>query len=190
MVRDNCVHGGAQGAISNGAGFSAVGNLQVDPHYVDRAAKDFRLAADSPCAGVLAGDSAPTTPPAGDPPPPPATDPGTSGQGTAPEPVTGPQPVAVSVAQATIRRSHRHGGRWRVRVAGRILGVHFARRAYVQVRRHGHWHRLPGHRIHRHFRFGVDARIPKRHRAHRAKVRVVVPGVGMSRVVAARVHHH
>ena len=55
LVRRNCVFGGArddgQGGIERPAeGFEELGNLVADPLYVDRAAGDFTLAEDSPCA--------------------------------------------------------------------------------------------------------------------------------------------
>src|SRR5919202_6432600 len=54
-VRNNCVYGGKQGPLSGGYGFDIGTNLKVDPRYVDRAGKDFRLASGSPCAAVLGG---------------------------------------------------------------------------------------------------------------------------------------
>ena len=62
VVRNNCIHGGAQGALGSGYGFDIQTNLQVDPQYVDGGAKDFRLAAASPCAGILAGAAVPAQP--------------------------------------------------------------------------------------------------------------------------------
>jgi Periplasmic copper-binding protein (NosD) len=59
VVTHNCVHGGnpdshynENGGISDGPGFSAVGNLIASPDYVNRNAKDFRLRGDSDCRGV------------------------------------------------------------------------------------------------------------------------------------------
>jgi parallel beta-helix repeat protein len=51
LVQLNCVWNGKQGNFDGGAGYTEVSNLIVDPLYVNRFAKDFRLAAGSPCAG-------------------------------------------------------------------------------------------------------------------------------------------
>lgn len=70
VVRDNCIYG-ADGwyAGANGSGiqvpevgFTASNNVLADPQFVDPAANDFRLAANSPCAGILEGASAPAHP--------------------------------------------------------------------------------------------------------------------------------
>jgi parallel beta-helix repeat protein len=66
VVRGNCVFGGRRGrrgAIDQtGGGFTSAGNTVADPHYVDRGRGDFRLAAGSGCAAVLAGSRAPAGP--------------------------------------------------------------------------------------------------------------------------------
>jgi parallel beta-helix repeat protein len=51
VARLNCVWNGKQGDFDGGAGYTQVDNLLADPLYANRAAKDFRLAAGSPCAG-------------------------------------------------------------------------------------------------------------------------------------------
>jgi hypothetical protein len=71
VVRRNCLHGGnpdsdynENGGVSDGPGFSAVGNLIASPAYINRKAKDFRLRKNSPCRGTygvtqLGGDANP-----------------------------------------------------------------------------------------------------------------------------------
>jgi parallel beta-helix repeat protein len=54
IVERNCIFGGRRTIDEGGGGFVARANLFVDPAYVDRGAKDFRLAPGSPCADVLA----------------------------------------------------------------------------------------------------------------------------------------
>jgi parallel beta-helix repeat protein len=74
VAHDNCVYGGKQGEFGTAYGFSAHDNLKTDPGYADRAAKDFRLAPDGPCASVLAAQDLPAAPDALLPPPAPPLD--------------------------------------------------------------------------------------------------------------------
>lgn len=67
LVEQNCVFGGSNLISTTFGGFTPSDNRTVDPLYVDRAAKDFRLRDGSPCAEVLAAGrsgSAATLPPA------------------------------------------------------------------------------------------------------------------------------
>jgi parallel beta-helix repeat protein len=184
VVRNNCVHGGQQGPISNGYGFDIGDNLKVDPKYVDRGAKDFRLAPDSQCADVLGGADVPAVPDF-------RTDkPSTSGDkggknGDKPGSSTGA--TQVSVSQAVLRRQRRHGNRWRLRLVGHVQGSHETPRGFVQILRGGSWQRIGARRLHRRFRVSVDPRIPAFHSARVARVRIVIPGVGNSHSVIARV---
>ncbi|MBA2634972.1 MAG: right-handed parallel beta-helix repeat-containing protein, partial [Chloroflexi bacterium] len=58
VVRENCVRGGAyddgDGGLGEQIGFRVVEALRTNPAYNNRSARDFRLASDSPCRGVLA----------------------------------------------------------------------------------------------------------------------------------------
>ena len=173
VARNNCVHGGAGGAFGSAYGFQIQDNLNVDPHYVDRGGKDFRLAADSPCAGVLAGASVPAQP-----------DFRPDKQEVPPPTTSGGSTTTVTVTQATFGH-YRHHRRWRLRVAGRIRGAGGAHVGYVQVRRFGRWQRVGTHRLHRRFRFGVRAARPRLGDAAVTMVRIVVPGLGRSRAVPA-----
>jgi hypothetical protein len=177
VARNNCVFGAAQSNVTNGPGFTAISNLTADPHYLDRAGKDFRLAADSPCAALLAGASLPAVPDVA---------PNTSGQPKARDRHTGDAPVEVTVSHATLKRSRHHRGRWRLRLTGRVRGAKNAR-GIVQVRRGGGWQRLAVRRLHGRFRISVNPRIPALHGARVTMVRVVIKGGGKSRPVPARV---
>jgi hypothetical protein len=66
-------------------------------------------------------------------------------------------------------------------------GLH---RAYIEVRRGGRWERLATRNLGRTFKISIDARIPAFHSAVVTLVRVVAPGLGRSRSVAARAHRH
>jgi Right handed beta helix region len=52
LVTNNCVWNAPWGNAMPDGGFAYTANLDRDPLFVDRAAKDFRLQAGSPCAGM------------------------------------------------------------------------------------------------------------------------------------------
>jgi len=177
VARNNCVHGGAQGDIqSPQVGFTAANNLVADPHYVNRAAKDFRLAPDSPCASVLAG-AAP--PPAGSAP----------GAGSAPS-----QPCAASRRKRCSRLRLvslrvRSIGRGRVLLTGKVAASHrrSARRAAVQLERSKRWRTVAKLRVNRRGRFAVRLRSGAARASSLLRLRAVVRGVGASRTASVRV---
>ncbi|TML03800.1 MAG: hypothetical protein E6G41_13065 [Actinobacteria bacterium] len=54
----NCLRGGRLGEVGPQIGFSATGNLNADPRYVDPAHHDYRLARGSPCLRLVGYDTA------------------------------------------------------------------------------------------------------------------------------------
>jgi parallel beta-helix repeat protein len=182
VVRNNCVFGGKQGEIADQNGYDVRSNLKVDPEYVDRGAKDFRLRDGSPCASVLDGAGLPDDPSDFKPgkhegTPPPGRSNGGTGHGT------------IDLTDAVLKHSRKHHGRWRLRVYGRVRGMSSAPRGFVQVLRGGSWQRIAARRLHRRFRISVDPRIPRFHSARVTKVRIVVPRMRPTRAVPAWVLH-
>ena len=190
VARNNCVYGGKMGNIGDEVGFTASRNLAVDPQFVDRAGKDFRLRAGSPCAAVLAGADLPSTPddaldvtnPA---------DPTPTGQrtGDGTDTSTG-KPGDVVLTTVTLKRTRKPSGRrvWRLRVAGHVTGFG-ADELNVQVYRGGAWRTLATARDVRHyFRLVINPQLSVTglRSAARMKIRVVIPGGAASHAVRPR----
>ena len=96
VARRNCVWTTVTGSYAREGGvkvnpdFTASQNLIADPQFANRAAKDFRVSASSPCAALLAGSGTPPPPVTG---PAPGPSPGPSpGPAPAPGPTPGPAP--------------------------------------------------------------------------------------------------
>jgi len=58
VARNNCVYGGAQGNVGSTVGFSSQGNQAINPLFVNRAARDYRLQSGSGCVAVVGYDAA------------------------------------------------------------------------------------------------------------------------------------
>ena len=190
VARNNCLYGGKQGNVGTQDGFVATRNLMVDPQFVDRGAKDFRLKPGSPCAAVLAGAEVPSAPldPTSKPgeTKAPTTQP-TDGSGdqATPEQPTAAKPGRVKLENVSVKRGSR-SRRVRVRVAGKVTGGG-ATKLRVQVRRGGSWKTIgivPN--VNGTFRVVLRAHASQLSSAGRMIVRVVVPGLDASNQVRAR----
>jgi parallel beta-helix repeat protein len=194
VVRNNCIGGGVRdqgrGGISSQWGFTVENNNVIgkNPRFVNRAGKDFRLQADSPCKGIANGATgssaarpngagSTTTPPANPTPNPPSN----------PTPVT-PAPSKSGPAVTLTTRRARGG---RVRLSGRIRRgtVRSAgaapKKAVIQMRWDGAWFTLKSARL-RGGRFSSQLRIPAVMRGRLLVLRVVIPTVGKSSTVKVR----
>jgi parallel beta-helix repeat protein len=197
VAQRNCVFGGARGNIqSPQVGFVANENLVADPHYVNRAAKDFRLRGDSPCAVLLGGAAAPPAPPP-----------------AAPAPASPAQPspvrcrtrrakrgkrarrrctrVALTSRKRTVRRERRLVLRGWVPASDKGL----ARRAKLQLKRGRRWRTVTATHVRDNgsFTLKIRARSRKLRRGTRRtdnrvilRLRAAVPGIGTSLPLSVR----
>jgi parallel beta-helix repeat protein len=197
VLRNNCIHGGVRddgdGGLGVVHGFEAHDNLFVDPQYVDRSAKDFRLRDGSPCAGLLSG-TAPTlasgspqvgsSPPAASGPAPTGPGDGSDGSGTTSGTGSGPAPVVI-VTKSRKRRKVRVRGRVRARRAG-IASASRARRATIQMRFARGWRPVARPRMRDH-RFTRRLSLPRGFAGRVVTLRALVPDVGASKRARTRV---
>jgi hypothetical protein len=178
VVRNNCVFGGALDGVGHGlspanGGFNATNNLLRDPAYVNRGAKDFRLAAGSPCTDLahLVVPSAPA-----------------AGAGAT---------IILSSGTGAVRPGTT------VPLTGRITGAHPPKHVTLKVRRGKRWKRLARVKVRRNGHFRTRARLHGKRRSKRGlrlasarvsrttrvlKLRAVARGVGRSNTVRVRVN--
>jgi hypothetical protein len=178
MARRNCVwstrHEGHAG-IQPGLAVAAVDNKVIEPGYANRAAKDFRLRADSPCVS-FAASLQPTR---------------------KPRPKRGRRPVSLRSNTALVWP----GGKLRLgaRVVSRSARAAAAKRAVLKVRRGGSWRkvgamRLRGERYLYRPQLGRGRAGGRRFGGLRVKrgarvlrLRAYVKGVGRSNIVRVRI---
>ena len=178
VVRNNCVFNGRNGNIAPQIGFTAIDNLVRDPKFADRAAKDFRLAADSPCRDLYTGTAAGT----GESRP-------TGTSNTRPRPVRRcPRCRAVALRKlARIR-----GSRRLVSVSGRVRSAAVTtagsslRYVQIQMRTRRGW-RTISRPVLASGRFAVVLTVPNRRAGRVLRLRARIPNVGRSRIVRMRV---
>jgi parallel beta-helix repeat protein len=171
IVRDNCVRGGAyddgDGGIGEQIGFKVVETVRTSPSYSDRSAEDFRLAAGSPCRGILAYRT--TVPgPEG------LRDAGsTRAQRRAPR-------RAVRVILGAIRPHVRRGHR--LPLLGRVQSDRLrpGQRVFIVARARGHLHRLASARLTKDGTFALRPRVRAARAVRFLRIHAVVRGVGRS----------
>jgi parallel beta-helix repeat protein len=167
IVRDNCVRGGAyddgDGGIGEQIGFRVVETMRTNPSYVDRSAGDLRLAAGSPCRGVLAYRS---------------MVPGPDGGGEAPSTRAQRRPPAVILGaiRAQVRRGHR------LTLLGRVASDRLrpSQRVFIVARARGHRRRLGSARLTEDGTFVLRPRVRAVRAARFLRIHAVVRGVGRS----------
>ena len=195
-VHDNCMwatsgrdYYNLNGGIIPGTevlqGFTESDNVISSPGFVNRAANDFTVPADSPCAFAIAGGE----PPAGVPttgggnPTPPTTD---SGRPTTGSPTGSLSTVVIRPNRRKVSSAARAA---RISVRGRVKGpvarVEPRRRfARLYVKRQGGWQKFATVRLRTDGSFRVGKRVRVRSNARRIHIRARVRGAGRSRAVA------
>ncbi len=129
VVKNNCIYGAAGWYGDNGSGigdevgFTANNNITAPPRYADQASNNFAIAADSPCAAILNGDTA--TPQAPQPIELDASQPRVP-QGAVTT-LVGTVPVGVGQVWIKVKRH----GKWRRASSGHVRGNKFRAKVLV-----------------------------------------------------------
>ena len=173
-VSNNCLWNGEQGNVQDpSVGFNAWNNEVARPTLGNLDSASFKLASNDPCAGVLAGGSAP----------------GGGSQGGSPgQPGSSPSGGAAPHLGVGLRVAHR-----RVAVSHPINfrgliqnGTTQSGRAVIETRRQGRWQRVASSQITGGQSFRASVLVSgTKHRNH--AFRAVVPGVGRSAAVHVKV---
>jgi parallel beta-helix repeat protein len=181
VVRNNCIHGGANGdsngGISRQVGFTATDNVVADPKYASRGTKDFALASDSPCAGMLSGSAAPSQPD-----PKPVAPGGGGGKVTLQIPPVVARPVqqVLAVGRVSVPEPQSQA---QPRAKAK------KRRVLVQRRTKRGWRTVAKARLGKGSRFRTRVRVRARRGQRVIRMRAVVRSVASSRVRRVKVRH-
>jgi parallel beta-helix repeat protein len=175
LVRSNCVKGGAyddgDGGIGEQIGFKVVETVRTNPSYTDRSADDFRLAAGSPCRGVLAYG---------------AKVPGPEGlrDVRSMRAQRRVRPVILGATRGQARRGHR------LRLRGRVRSerVRPGQRVIIVARARGHRHRLATARLTKNGTFALRPRVRAARAARFLRIHALVRGVGRSHSIRLKLH--
>jgi hypothetical protein len=177
VARANCVKGGAydrgNGGIADEWGFRAVDTVRARPSFVNRGARDFRLAPGA-CRSALAVAYRNTVP-------------GPEGLGDVrARRARRPRPhlVAFGAAKRLVRRGHR------LLVLGRVVGAGRGARVTIVARFHGHRRRLASAHTRRDGTFGARPRVHAPRAARYMRIRAVVHGGVRSRSIRLKLRRH
>jgi parallel beta-helix repeat protein len=177
VARNNCVKGGVRddgnGGIAGQWGFRAMDNTRVRPTYADRAARDFRLAAGSPCRALLGAAYASDIP-------------GPDGQPARSSRVkrhARSRTIVFGAVRPKVRRGHR------LQLLGRAAGARRGARVAIFARAHGHRHLLARVRVRANGTFALRPRVRAPRHARFVRLSAVVRGVGHSRSIRLRIVH-
>jgi parallel beta-helix repeat protein len=198
VVRNNCIAGGVRddngdGGISDYRQGFTIGSGNVvshNPKFVDRGAKDYRLQADSPCAGianaatksngtrVTVATPTPSSPTSGNSNP-------TRDTGSSNPSRSNTRPVSLRMTPSRHGRLRLHG-RVRHHKASGVQSADASRtRVLIQIRWSGAWYPLATVRV-VNGRFSAKLRVPPNMRGRMLRLRAVVPKVGSSHSVRVR----